>query len=71
MVGAKLVNNLTDPTPYHLKTVINIKDLASDPSVVDGVSLMRALVGNSQFYEMKQSQQRSKQLYNKSRVTYE
>ena len=71
MVGAKLVNNLTDPTPYHLQTVINIKDLASDLSVVDGVSLMKALVGKSQLYEMKQTQNRSKWLYDKFRVTYE
>ena len=72
MVGAKLVNSLkADDIPYHLQTVINIKDLASDPSVVDGVSLMKALVGKSQFNEMKQAQQRSKRLYDKFRVTYE
>ena len=67
-----LVNSLrADDIPYHQQTVINIKDLASDPSAVDGVSLMKALIGKAQFYKMKQAQQRSKRLYNKFRVTYE
>ena len=56
LVGAKLVNSLkADDIPYHLETVIDIKDLASDPSVTDGVSLMKALVGISKFQEMKQA----------------
>ena len=71
-VSAKLVNSLkADDIPYHLETVTPIKDLTNDPSVVDGVSLMKALECKSQFYEMKQAQQRSKRLYDKFRVTYE
>jgi len=70
-VGTKLVNNLTDPIPYHLDTIMQIKDLTNDPSVVDGVSLMKALIEKSQFYEMKQANCRNKRLYDKFRVTYE
>lgn len=70
-VGAKLVNNLTDPVPYHLQTVVQIKDLTSDPSVVDGVSLMKALIVKSQFSEIKKADSKNKRLYDKFRVTYE
>ena len=43
-VSSKFVNSLkTDDIPYHLETVISIKDLTCDPSKVDGVSLMKAL----------------------------
>ena len=65
------MNNLTDAIPYHLETTILIKDLTGDRGVVDGVSLMKALVEKSQFCEMKQANQRNKQLYDKFRVTYE
>ena len=72
MVGVKMVNNLRpDDIPYHHQTVVQIKDLTNDPSVVDGVSLMKALIGKSQFYEMKEAQAKSKRLYDKFRVTYE
>jgi len=70
-VGAKLVNNLTDPVPYHLQTVVQIKDLTSDPSVVDGVSLMKALIVKSQFSEIKEADSKNKRLYDKFRFTYE
>ena len=61
LVGVKMVNNLrTDDIPYHHQTVVQIKDLTNDPSVVDGVSLMKALIGKSQFYEMKEAQSKSK-----------
>ena len=70
--GAKLVNSLrADDIPYHLQTIIHIKDLTNDPGVVDGVSLMKVLMGKSQFYDMKGAQQRSKWLYDKFRVRYE
>ena len=71
MVGAKLADSLTDPSPVHLQTKIEIKDVTNDPGVVDGVSLMKVLIGKSQFYEMKSAQQKSKRLYDKFRVTYE
>ena len=70
-VGAKFVNNLSDSIPFHLLTTINIKDVTSDPSLVDGVSLMKALIAKSQFYEMKQANSKNKRLYDKFRVTYE
>ena len=72
LVGVKTVNSLrADDVPYHHQTVVQIKDLTNDPSVVDGVSLMKALIGKSQFYEMKEAQSKSKRLYDKFRVTYE
>ena len=72
MVGAKLVNNLRpDAIPVHHQTTILIKDLTNDPSVVDGVSLMKALIGKAQFNEVKEAQSKSKRLYDKFRVTYE
>ena len=49
-VGAKLVNSLrADDVPYHLQTIIQIKDLTNDPGVVDGVNLMKALIGKRTF----------------------
>ena len=72
MLGAKLVNSLrANDIPYHLQTVVQIKDLTNDPSVVDGVSLMKALIGKAQFNEVKEAQSKSKRLYDKFRVTYE
>ena len=62
---------MTDVIAYHLETVIQIKDLTGDPSVVDGVSLMKALVEKSQFHEMREAQRRNKRLYDKFRATYE
>ena len=54
VVGAKLANNLRDDDiPFHLQTKIEIKDVTNDPGVVDGVSLMKVLIGKVQFYEMK------------------
>jgi len=70
-VGAKLVRNLTDPVPVHLDQTILIKDLTNNPNIVDGVSLMKALVGKSQEYEMQQANSKSRRLYDKFRVTYE
>ena len=71
MVGTKLVNNLrADDIPFHLQTVMQIKDVTNDRGVVDGVSLMKVLIGKSQFYEMKSAQQKSKRLYDRFRVTY-
>ena len=72
MVGCKLVRNLTpNNTPIHVQTTIQITELTNDPSVVDGVSLMKALIGKVQFNEMKEAQSKSKRLYDKFRVTYE
>ena len=71
VVGAKLVNNLTDPVPLHLQTKIEIKDVTNDPGVVDGVSLMKVHIGKAQFYEIKQANSKNKRLYDKFRVTYE
>ena len=72
VVGAKLVNNLrADDIPFDLQTVMQIKDVTNDPGLVDGVSLMKVLIGKSQFYQMKSAQKKSKRLYDKFRVTYE
>ena len=72
MVGSKLVRNLgPNDTPVHYQTTIQIKDLTNDPSVVDGVSLMKALIGKAQFNEVKEAQSKGKRLYDKFRVTYE
>ena len=60
-----------DDIPLHLQTKIEIKDVTNDPGVVDGVSLMKVLIGKVQFQEMKSAQQKSKRLYDKFRVTYE
>ncbi|KAM7429687.1 hypothetical protein ABFA07_019484 [Porites harrisoni] len=50
---------------------MQIKDILYDPSVVDGVSLMKVLIRKSQFAEMKEAQAKSKRLYDRFRVTYE
>ena len=72
MVGSKLVRNLgPNDTLVHYQTTIQIKDLTNDPSVVDGVSLMKALIGKAQFNEVKEAQSKGKRLYDKFRVTYE
>ena len=72
LVGSKLVRNLgPNDTPVHYQTTIQIKELTDDPSVVDGVSLMKALIGKAQFNEVKEAQSKSKRLYDKFRVTYE
>ena len=72
MVGSKLVRNLTpNDTPVHYQTTLQIKELTDDPSVVDGVSLMKAIISKTQFNEMKEAQSKSKRLYDKFRVTYE
>ena len=71
MVGSKMVTSLTDDTPVHYETVIQMKELLNDPGVLDGVSLMKALINKAQFAEMKEAQAKSKRLYDKFRVTYE
>ncbi|CAH3189520.1 unnamed protein product [Porites lobata] len=48
-----------------------MKELLNDPGVLDGVSLMKALINKAQFAEMKEAQAKSKRLYDKFRVTYE
>ena len=70
-VRAKLAGDVTDVAPYHQDTVIQIKDLTDDPSVVDGVSLMKALITKSQFKEIKVAGSKNKRVYDKYRVTYE
>ena len=71
MVGSKMVTSLTDDTPVHYEAVIQMKELLNDPGVLDGVSLMKALINKAQFAEMKEAQAKSKRLYDKFRVTYE
>ena len=69
-VGSKMVTSLTDDSPVHYETVIQMKELLNDPGVLDGVSLMKALINKAQFAEMKEAQAKSKRLYDKFRVTY-
>ena len=72
LVGCKLVNSLRpDDIPVHSRAVIQMKELLNDPGVVNGVSLMKALINKTQFAEMKEAQAKSKRLYDKFRVTYE
>ena len=71
MVGSKMVTSLTDDSPVHYETVVQMKELLNDPGVVDGVSLMKALINKAQFAEMKEAQAKSKRLYDKFRVSYE
>ena len=72
LVGCKLVNSLrADDIPVHYQSVVQMKELLNDPDVVDGVSLMKALINKAQFAEMKEAQAKSKRLYDKFRVTYE
>ena len=70
-VGSQFVRGLSDIVPVHHITTIQIKDLTNDPSVVDGVSLMKALIAKSQFNEIKQANSTNKRLYDKFRLTYE
>ena len=71
MVGSKMVTSLTDDAPVHYEAVVQMKELVNDPGVLDGVSLMKALINKAQFTEMKEAQAKSKRLYDKFRVTYE
>ena len=71
LVGCKMVTSLTDDAPVHYEAVIQMKELLNDPGVLDGVSLMKALINKAQFAEMKEAQAKSKRLYDKFRVTYE
>ena len=71
MVGSKMVTSLTDDAPVHYEAVVQMKELLNDPGVLDGVSLMKALINKAQFAEMKEAQAKSKRLYDKFRVTYE
>ena len=49
IVGSKLVTSLSaDDTPVYHQTVIQMKELLNDPGVVDGVSLMKALINKAQ-----------------------
>ena len=70
MVGSKMMTSLTDDSPVHYETVIQMKELLNDPGVVDGVSLMKALINKAQFAEMKEAQAKGKRLYDRFRVTY-
>ena len=70
MVGSKMVTSLTDDAPVHYEAVVQMKELVNDPGVLDGVSLMKALINKAQFAEMKEAQAKSKRLYDKFRVTY-
>ena len=50
MVGVKMVNSLrAEDIPVHHQTIVQIKDLTNDPSVVDGVSLMKPSSANRSF----------------------
>ena len=72
LVGCKLVASLrADDIPVHYRSVVQMNELLNDPGVVDGVSLMKALINKAQFAEMKEAQAKSKRLYDKFRVTYE
>ena len=68
VVNAKLVGSLApSEKPYMQRTVIEIKDLTNDPSVVDRETLMKALITKYQFVEVKEAQL----VFDQFRVTYE
>ena len=71
MVNAKLMGFLAQGvTPVMQRSIINISDLTNDPSVQDGVTLMKALITRSHFMEVKKAQSTSVRVFEHLRVTY-
>ena len=71
MVNAKLLASLAQGVkPIAHRSTINIKDLTNDPSVQDGVTLMKSLIARTQFMEMKEAQTKSQRVFDHLRVTY-
>ena len=71
MVNAKLMASLAQGVkPVAHRSIVNIEDLTNDPSVQDGVSLMKSLITRTQFMEMKEAQSKSQRVFEHLRVTY-
>ena len=71
MVNVKLMASLAQGTkPVAYRSIVNIKDLTNDPSVQDGVSLMKSLITRTQFMEMKEAQTKRQRVFEHLRVTY-
>ena len=71
MVNAKLVASLAPGVrPVSHRSMVNIKDLTNDPSVQDGVTLMKSLITRTQFMENKLAQTKSVRIYDHLHVTY-
>ena len=72
MVNAKLMGSLaTGVKPVIHRSIIEIKDLTNDPSLQDGVTLMKALITRTQFMEVKKAQTNSVRVFDHLHVTYE
>ena len=71
MVNAKLVGSLAQSEkPVAYRSMVNIKDLTNDPSVQDGVTLMKSLITRTQFMEMKEAQTKNIRVFEHLHVTY-
>ena len=71
MIYTNVVTSLTDTSSWyrHLATV-TVDDITGDPSIVDGVSLMKSLIFRTQRYAYQQVQTKSKRLYEKYQPRY-
>ena len=67
----KVVGNVRDNNGVNVVTTVKMKEMRGDPSVVDGVSLMKALIRMSPKNEIKNGRTKDKRLYDCFRVTYE
>ena len=71
MVNVKLMSSLAQGVkPVAHRSIIKITDLTNDPSVQDGVTLMKSLIARTQFMEMKEAQTKSQRVFDHLRVTY-
>ena len=71
MIYTDVVTSLSDTSLWyrHLAKV-TVDDITGDPSIVDGVSLMKSLIFRTQRYEYQQVQTKSKCLYEKYQARY-
>jgi len=71
MVSVNLVTSLTDVNSWHRQlSPVTVEDITQDPSIVDGVSLMKALIFITQKYDFMKVQTQTKRLYQKYRIQY-
>ena len=71
MVNAKLMASLAQGVkPVAHRSMVSIKNLTNDPSVQDGVTLMKSLITRTQFMEMKEAQTKNVRVFEHLHVTY-
>ena len=71
MAYSNLVGDLNDPnTWYRHFSPVTVEDITSDPSIVDGVSLMKALIFRTQKYDFMNVDTKRERLNEKFRVQY-